>query len=34
MYVVAVPEPSGYLLVATSLLPIVTVLRRRTTARL
>jgi|694.fasta_scaffold15940_9 phospholipase/lecithinase/hemolysin len=29
MYVVAVPEPSGYLLVATSLLPIVTVLRRR-----
>ena len=29
MYVVAVPEPSGYLLVATSLMSVVTVLRRR-----
>lgn len=29
MHVVAVPEPSGYVLVATSLLSIVTVLRRR-----
>jgi outer membrane lipase/esterase len=33
MYVVAVPEPSGYLLVVTSLMSVVTVLHRRSKTR-